>query len=148
MISLTIVAIGTTLPELATSAPQRGVAILISLWATSSAAVFSTSRGCWAPPLLLSPGGLAVPLGGAPGYADRDHGGRGHSCRSLVIGAQLERWEGAFFLGYYVALLSLTSISRGQSQALEGYTRAMAGFVIPLTAVTLLALIAARRRGA
>ena len=146
VISLTIVAIGTTLPELATSAlaARRGDPD-ITVGNVIGSSLFNI-MGVLGTAALLSPGGLAVPLEAVRLDMPIMITAAVALLPVFVIGAQLERWEGAFFLGYYVTFVAYLYLRGTESQALEGYTRAMAGFAIPLTAVTLLALIAARRQ--
>jgi cation:H+ antiporter len=63
----------------------------------------------------------------------------------FASGARIARWEGALFLFYYAAYLVLAA---RQHDVLPAFSRAMAVFVLPLTALTL-AVVAwrAARRG-
>lgn len=50
---------------------------------------------------------------------------------------QISRWEGALLLGYYVAYTSYLVLAATQHDALPIFSSAMLFFVIPLTAITL-----------
>ena len=52
----------------------------------------------------------------------------------------IARWEGALFLGYYVAYTLYLILSASQHDSLPLYSNVMMAFVIPLTVVTLIVL--------
>lgn len=55
----------------------------------------------------------------------------------FVTGREIARWEGAVFLGYYVAYVGYLLLAAQQHEALPAFSATMIGFVIPLTVVTL-----------
>jgi cation:H+ antiporter len=55
----------------------------------------------------------------------------------FVTGREIARWEGAVFLGYYVAYVAYLLLAAQQHAALPAFSATMIGFVIPLTVVTL-----------
>ncbi|HEX9641511.1 MAG TPA: sodium:calcium antiporter, partial [Candidatus Krumholzibacteria bacterium] len=67
----------------------------------------------------------------------------------FFTGHLIARWEGALFLGYYVAYTAYLVLSATGHASLPAFKTAMAWFVIPLTALTLIvgAARAVRRRG-
>jgi cation:H+ antiporter len=116
VIGLTIVAAGTSMPEVATSVMAASRASATSRWATWSAATPSTSSAAWA-------------VGWWPPRACR--------CRRLVLnfdlwvmlavalaclpvfltGREIARWEGGLFLGYYVAYTAYLILAAQQHDA-------------------------------
>ncbi len=52
-------------------------------------------------------------------------------------GHSIERWEGAVFLGYYVAYVAYLVLSSTHNAALPMFSSVMLSFVIPLTVITL-----------
>lgn len=64
----------------------------------------------------------------------------------LLTGREIARWEGAVLLGYYCAYVAWLVLAAQRHDALEAYSGAMLSFVIPLTIVTLVAS-AIRRPG-
>jgi cation:H+ antiporter len=57
----------------------------------------------------------------------------------FLSGREIARWEGAIFLGYYVAYASYLILDAQGHAALPAFSQAMLSFVIPLTVVTLVA---------
>ena len=55
----------------------------------------------------------------------------------FMTGREIARWEGAVFLGYYVAYVTYLLLAAQQHDALQAFSATMVGFVIPLTVVTL-----------
>lgn len=66
----------------------------------------------------------------------------------MLTGREIARWEGAVFLGYYVAYVTYLILAAQQHDALGVFSATMLGFVIPLTIVTLLAVTMRRGAGA
>ncbi|MAB99943.1 MAG: sodium:calcium antiporter [Pseudomonadaceae bacterium] len=143
VIGLTVIAIGTSLPELATSIlaafkGERDIAVgnivgsnLFNLLSVLGlAALVSPS------PISVSPNALAFdfPVMIAVAVA----------CLPIFFtGYRINRWEGLLFLAYYGAYtLYLVLFATGRP-AVETFGHAMIGYVIPLTALTLL-VVAAR----
>ena len=60
-------------------------------------------------------------------------------------GHRIARWEGALFLGYYEAYVLYLILAATLYAALPAYSAAMLGFVLPLTAVTLIVLLTRQR---
>lgn len=59
----------------------------------------------------------------------------------FASGHRIARWEGALFLGYYAAYVLYLVLAATQHAALPAFSAAMLGFVLPLTAVTLIVLL-------
>jgi len=66
----------------------------------------------------------------------------------FFTGRVIARWEGWLFLAYYVAYTAYLIMAAAQHDALPLFSSAMAAFVLPLTAVTLLVLTVRAVRGA
>ncbi len=58
----------------------------------------------------------------------------------FFIGNQIARWEGALFLGYYVAFIAYLILRASHHDALPRFNAIMLVFVIPLTVITLIVL--------
>jgi cation:H+ antiporter len=147
VIGLTIVAAGTSLPEVATSVVaslrgQRDIAVgnavgsnVFNLLAVLGLASLVSPNGInvAAPALHFDlPVMLAVAVACLPIFA---------------TGREIARWEGGLFLGYYIAYTLYLFLASVQHAALGAYEAAMLWFVLPLTAVTL-AVLCARDCGA
>ena len=145
IIGLTIVAAGTSLPEVATSivAALRGesdIAVgnvvgssLFNILAIAGIASMVTPGGLEVAPALIRfdiPVMIAVALACLPIFA---------------TGHLIARWEGALFLGYYVAYVLYLILATTQHAALPAFNTAMLGFVLPLTVVTLIVLLVRQR---
>ena len=138
VIGLTIVAIGTSLPEVATSVVatirgQRDIAvgnilgssicnILLVLGATS----------------LIVPGGMIVPES-AQNFDIPIMTAVAVACLPIFFtGHLIARWEGFLLVGYYVAyVLYLLLRASEHDQLRDTYNLVMLAFVVPLTALTL-----------
>lgn len=149
VIGLTVVAGGTSLPELATSliAAFRGardIAIgnvigscILNLLMVLGVAGLVARDQIQLNPAILSfdmPVMIAVSVGCLPIF---------------FTGHRIVRWEGALFLGYYVAYIIFLLLSASRHDALPVFSRIMLAFVIPLTGITLLILVirAVKQRG-
>ncbi|MDO8891359.1 MAG: calcium/sodium antiporter [Sulfurimicrobium sp.] len=145
IIGLTIVAAGTSLPELATSVVaamrgERDIAVgnvvgsgLFNILAIAGIAAVVTPGGLEVAPALIRfdiPVMVAVALACLPIFA---------------TGHLIARWEGALFLGYYMAYVLYLVLAATQHAALPAYSAAMLGFVLPLTAMTLVVLLVRHR---
>ena len=137
VIGLTIVAIGTSLPELATSviASLRGerdisVGNVVGSNIFNILSVLGFSS-------LVAPDGMAV----APAVLRFDAVvmiGVSLACFPVFFnGFQIKRWEGALFVGYYVAYTVYLILYSSHHDALDEYTLAMGYFVLPLTGIAL-----------
>ncbi len=140
VIGLTIVAVGTSLPEVATSivAAVRGERdIAVGNVVGSNIFNILTVLGVSA---TVSPVGLLVPAG-ALNFDMPVMVAVAIAClpvfaRRAVIG----RWEGVLFLFYYVAYTAYVVLAAQEHDVLPTYEAAMLTFVIPLTALTLLVM--------
>lgn len=138
VIGLTIVAAGTSMPEVATSIAaaikgERDIAV-------GNVVGSSTFNilGCLGLSGLVSGGmGLAV----APSLLAFDIWvmlAVALACLPVFItGREIARWEGGVFLGYYVAYVAYLILASQQHDALQAFSGVMLGFVVPLTVVTL-----------
>jgi cation:H+ antiporter len=137
VIGLTIVAIGTSLPELATSviASMRGerdisVGNVVGSNIFNILSVLGFSS-------LAAPDGMTV----APAVLRFDALvmiGVSLACFPVFFnGFQIKRWEGALFVGYYIAYTVYLILYSSHHDALDEYTLAMGYFVLPLTGTAL-----------
>jgi len=137
VIGLTIVAAGTSLPEVATStlAAVRGERD-IAVGNVVGSNIFNV-LGVLGLSGLVAPGGLpaatallnfdlpvmiAVAIACLPIFAS---------------GATIARWEAALFLSYYVAYTAYLVAAARQHDALPAFSAVMGSFVLPLTALSL-----------
>lgn len=138
VIGLTIVAAGTSMPEVATSLAaafkgERDIAV-------GNAVGSSTFNilGCLGlSGLLAGNAGLGVP---SSVLAFDIWVMLAVALASLPIflsGREIARWEGGVFLGYYVAYVTYLIMAAQDHAALPTFSAVMMGFVIPLTVVTL-----------
>jgi cation:H+ antiporter len=137
VIGLTIVAAGTSMPEVATSVMatirgERDIAVgnvigscifnvfsvvgLSALVASAPLAVAESVRSfdVW---VMLAVGVACLPI--------------------FFTGASIARWEGALFLGYYVAYTAYLILDAQEHDALDAFSTVMLLFVVPITVVTL-----------
>lgn len=146
VIGLTIVSIGTSLPEIATTVVaslrgERDVAVgnvigsnlfnilfVLGFTAVLTSGGVPVSRGALAfdVPVMIAVAVACLPV--------------------FFVGGRIARWEGAMFLGYYVAYTAWLGLTATRHALLPAFRIAMAYFVIPLTAVTLLVLAARTHR--
>jgi cation:H+ antiporter len=147
VIGLTIVAAGTSMPEVATSITaaikgERDIAVgnvigsntFNILGCVGISGLASGQVGLVLPSELLAFDMwvmLAVALACLPVF---------------LTGREIARWEGAVFLGYYVAYVAFLVLSAQNHAALPAFSKAMLSFVIPLTVVTLVASLIRRRK--
>ncbi|HUG42506.1 MAG TPA: calcium/sodium antiporter, partial [Longimicrobiales bacterium] len=147
VIGLTIVAAGTSLPELATSVVatlrgQRDIAVGNVVGSNLFNVLLILGIAA-----LVSPGGVPA----APAAVRFDIPvmvGVSIACLPIFFsGHRIARWEGALFLAYYLAYTGSIVLAATRHEALDAYRTAMLFFVLPLTAITL-GVIAFRERGA
>lgn len=138
IIGLTIVAAGTSMPEVATSIAaalkgERDIAVgnvvgsntFNILGCLGLSGLVSGDLGLAMAPSLLAFDVwvmLAVALACLPVF---------------ITGREIARWEGGVFLGYYIAYVAYLILAAQQHQALPLFSGVMLGFVVPLTVVTL-----------
>lgn len=142
VIGLTIVAAGTSLPEVAASVMatvrgERDIAVgnivgsnIFNLCAALAVAAIVAPAGVAAPasirafdgPVMLAVALLCVPV--------------------FLSGQRIGRWEGAMLLGYYVAYVTYLVLVATQSAALAWYSPLMLYGAVPVTALVVLANLA------
>ena len=148
VIALTIVAAGTSMPEVATSVTaalkgERDIAVGNVVGSNTF-----NILGCLGASGLAAGGGLTVPSAAlafdlwvllAVAFA----------CLPVFLtGRKIARWEGGLFVGYYLAYTAFLVLAARQHQSLPVYSAAMLSFVAPLTIVTLLvSLLRTQRAG-
>jgi cation:H+ antiporter len=144
VIGLTIVAAGTSMPEVATSVmaairKQRDIAIGNVIGSN----IFNT-LGCVGLAGLVAPDGLPL----AQAMLNFDLWvmlAVTFACLPVFLtGREIARWEGGVFLLYYVAYTAYLILASQQHARLEALSSVMLGFVIPLTIVTLVVTSARR----
>ncbi len=142
VVGLTIVAAGTSLPEVAASvmASIRGERD-IAVGNVVGSNVFNI-LGVLGLSTLVADGGLPV----APAVLAFDLPvmlAVAVACLPIFFtGWSIARWEGFVFLGYYVAYTTYLVLDATGHDALPLYGRVMLWFVMPITALTLLVVVA------
>jgi cation:H+ antiporter len=137
VIGLTIVAVGTSLPEVVTSViaamrGERDIAVgnavgsnIFNILGVLGVASMVAPKGIDVSPAVI---GFDIPVMIAVAFA----------CLPIFYtGGVISRPEGALFLGYYVAYTLYLIMAASHHDALPSFNAAMLYFVIPLTAVTL-----------
>ncbi len=148
VIGLTIVAAGTSMPEVATSVMaaikgERDIAVgnvvgsntFNILGCLGVSGLAAGAAGLAVPAAVLNFDVwvmLAVALACLPVF---------------VTGREIARWEGGLFLLYYVAYVAYLILAAQQHDALGSFSGVMLGFVIPLTVVTLVITLFRRTPG-
>jgi cation:H+ antiporter len=146
VIGLTIVAAGTSMPEVATSVAaalkgERDIAvgnvvgsnIFNILGCLGLSGLVAGSTGLAVAPSLLTFDiwvMVAVALACLPMF---------------MTGGEIARWEGGVFAGYYVAYVAYLILQAQEHDALVAYSNVMLSFVVPLTLVTLVVSVVQRR---
>jgi cation:H+ antiporter len=150
VIGLTVVAAGTSLPEVATSVlasmrGERDIAVgnvvgsnLFNILVVLGASGLVAPRGIAVDPAALR---FDIPVMIAVAVA----------CLPIFARQVISRPAGLLFLGYYVAYTLYVVLAATEHDALPAYSGVMGLFVLPLTAVTLAVVgiraLRARRRG-
>lgn len=139
VVGLTVVAIGTSLPELVTSitAVRRGERD-IAVGNIVGSNIFNIGLVLGLPALISLDG---IPVSSAAIAFDIPVMLAAAAALLPVVftGLVVARWEGAVFLGLYVAYTGYLVLAATEHDALEGFTTVMAGFILPLVVVTLIA---------
>ena len=149
VIGLTIVAAGTSMPEVATSIAaalkgERDIAVgnvigsntFNILGCLGLSGLASGSQGLVMPPAVLAFDiwvMLAVALACLP---------------VLITGREIARWEGGVFLLYYLCYVAYLILAAHKHAALEPFSTVMMSFVIPLTVITLIVVLVRKPRTA
>ncbi len=142
VIALTIVAAGTSMPEVATSITaalkgERDIAVGNVVGSNTF-----NILGCLGISGLAS-GGAGLPL--APSLLSFDIWVMLAVCLAclpvFLTGREIARWEGGLFVGYYVAYVTYLILAAQQHDALPHFSSVMLGFVVPLTVVTLIVML-------
>jgi len=146
VIALTIIATGTSLPEVVTSvvaAIRREADISVGNAVGSNLANMMVALGVCGG---LSPNGAPV----SPAAARFDipvMTAVAFACLPIfVTGFRIDRWEGVVMLAYYAAYATYLFLDATGHDALPAYSAAMMWFVLPLTALTLAIVFARSRR--
>jgi cation:H+ antiporter len=137
VIGLTIVAAGTSLPEVATSvlaSIRKQEDIAVGNVVGSNIFNILIILGLTA---IIAPGG--VPVNPAAMSLDIPFMiAVAVACLPLFFtGYRIDRWEGIVFLGYYVAYTAYLILKSQENASLEVFRNAMIWFVVPLTVLTL-----------
>jgi cation:H+ antiporter len=141
VIGLTIVAAGTSMPEVAASvmAAVKGERD-IAVGNVVGSNLFNILGCLGLSGLVAGSGGLAVP----PSVLNFDIWvmiAVALACLPVFLsGREIARWEGALFLLYYAAYVAYLILAAQQHDALGVFSSTMLGFVIPITVVTLVAM--------
>ena len=148
IIALTVVAVGTSLPEIAASvvAALRGERDLaVGNVVGSNVMNLLLVLGATA---LVSKEGIAVPSG-ALSFDLPVMVAVAVACLPVFLtGRGIERWEGGLFVVYYIAFTLYLVFNALNHPWRASFEHAMIGFVIPLTVVTLIVSVAGSLRRA
>ena len=149
VIGLTIVAAGTSMPEVATSITaaikgERDIAVgnvvgsntFNILGCLGLSGVLSGTAGLGMAPSVMAFDiwvMLAVALACLPVF---------------LSGREIARWEGGVFVAYYVAYVAYLILAAQQHDSLGTFSAAMMSFVVPITVITLVVSLLPRRPAA
>ncbi|WP_288251821.1 calcium/sodium antiporter [uncultured Hydrogenophaga sp.] len=142
VIGLTVVALGTSMPEVATSLAaalkgERDLAVgnvvgsntFNILGCLGISGLVAGGAGLQVPPAVMAFDlwvMLAVALACLPVF---------------MTGREIARWEGAVFVGYYLAYVTYLILAAQDHAALGPFSVAMLSFVVPLTVITLVVVM-------
>ncbi len=141
IIGLTIIAAGTSLPEVATSIVasirgERDIAVgnVVGSNIFNILSVLGMSS-------LVAPGGVNVPQA-ALTFDIPVMLAASIACLPVFFHeSQINRWEGGVFLGYYCAYAAYLILDTTGHEYLPYFSLVMLGFVVPLTVLTLLVVL-------
>ena len=145
VIGLTIVAAGTSAPEVATSvmAALRGQRD-IAIGNVVGSNIFNI-LGCLGLVAVVAPEGMPV----ASAALNFDYWvmlATALACLPVMLsGREIARWEGAVFLSYYVAYCAFLILRVQQHDALLAFSGVMLTYVIPLTIIAMVASLMRRQ---
>lgn len=137
LIGLTVVALGTSLPEVATTLAaairgQRDIAVgnVVGSCTFNIISVLGISSLVSRDGILVSAQALQFDIPVMIGVAV--------ACLPVFYtGGMVSRWEGALFFGYYIAYTAYLILHATHNGSLASFEHAMLWFAIPLTAATL-----------
>ena len=137
VIGLTVVAVGTSMPEIATSivAAMRGQRD-IAVGNVVGSNVFNILA-------VLGAAGIASGVGLPVSEAARNFDlwvmlAVAFACLPIMItGREIARWEGVVFLAYYMAYTAWLVLQAQQHASVQAFSGIMLGYVLPLTVITL-----------
>lgn len=141
VIGLTIVAAGTSMPEVAASVTaalkgERDIAVGNVVGSNTF-----NILGCLGLSGLVTGAGLPI----APALLNFDMWvmiATALACLPIFLtGREIARWEGAIFVAYYVAYATYLILAAQQHDALAAYSSIMLSFVVPITIVTIIAVM-------
>ncbi len=146
VIGLTVIALGTSMPEIATS-------VLAALRGESDIAVGNVIGsntfnilGALGVAGAIGPDGLPI----APAVMHFDNWvmiAAALACLPVFMaGRRIGRTKGIMFLGFYAAYVTYLILDASGHDALPRYSSIMIGFVLPLTVVTLVAMVLREQR--
>ncbi|MDQ3289050.1 MAG: calcium/sodium antiporter [Pseudomonadota bacterium] len=137
VIGLTVIAVGTSMPEIATSIMaavrgQRDIAVgnIVGSNVLNLLLVLGLTS-------VFSPSG--IPVASAAIHFDLPVMlAAAIACLPIFFtGHCIQRWEGAVFLGYYIAYTAYLLLDAAGHDAMPAFSAVMIQFVMPLTAITL-----------
>lgn len=141
IIGLTIVAAGTSMPEVATSVMaavkgERDIAVGNVIGSNTF-----NILGCLGITGLVSPIGLIVPVS----VLNFDLWVMLAVCFAcipvFISGREIARWEGGIFVCYYIAYVAYLILASKEHAAIPVFSTVMMSFVIPITVITLVVVI-------
>ena len=136
VIGLTVVAVGTSMPEIATS-------LVAALRGQRDIAVGNVVGSCIFNILtVLGLTGLIADGGMAVSAAARNFDlwvmlAVAFACLPVMLSRTIQRWEGGVFLAYYVAYTAWLVLNAQHHAVLPAFSTAMLSYVLPLTVITL-----------
>jgi cation:H+ antiporter len=146
IIGLTIVAAGTSMPEVATSIMaavkgERDIAVGNVIGSNTF-----NILGCLGVTGLVAPMGLIVPAS----VLNFDLWVMLAVCFAcipvFISGREIARWEGGIFIGYYIAYVTYLILASKEHAAIPVFSTVMMSFVIPITVITLVVMILRKPR--
>lgn len=140
VVGLTVVAIGTSLPELATSivALRRGETDM-AVGNIVGSNIFNIGMVLGLPAVIFS-GGIPVPTAAIALDLPLMLAAAVALLPIAFTGFIIKRWEGALFVVLYVAYTVYLVLTSTENDGADGFTTVMLWFVLPLVAVTLIAV--------